>query len=134
MIEAAARTNAPSIEARARVALSELRYSTKPGGVAAHRSEAEHAIRAFERTGDELGLARAWNLLGSLHHGQGQSTAAKEARERSIEHARRAGSRPDELSGLSWLASVALWGPTHRIEAREHREEILEQGGGRPNG
>jgi len=127
VIEAAARTDAPSIEARARIALSELRYSTEPGDVAGPRREAEHAIRVFERTGDELGLARAWDLLGSLHHGQGQSTAAKKAWEQSIEHARRAGSRPDELSGLSNLAAVALWGPTHRIEARERCEEVLEQ-------
>jgi tetratricopeptide (TPR) repeat protein len=113
--------------ARARVALAELRYSTEPGDIEEHRREAERALPVFEEAGDELGLARAWDLIGSLHHGQGQSAAAQDAWERSIEHARRAGSRPDELSGLTWLAGVAVWGPLHRTDARRRCEEILER-------
>jgi tetratricopeptide (TPR) repeat protein len=45
----------------------------------------------------------------------------------SIEHARSAGSRREELSGLSSLASVALWGPCHRLEALERCEHIQAQ-------
>ena len=126
-LEAASRSDDARIEARARLSLSELRYSTEPGEIEGHRREAERAIPVFEATGDELGLARAWDLVGSLHHGQGQSAAAQDAWERSIEHARRAGNRRGELSGLSWLASVAVWGPLHRTDARKRCEEILER-------
>ena len=113
------------IEARARVSLCELRYSTAPGDVAERRLEVERAIEVLDSAHDELGLARAWDLFASLHHGVGRSSAAQAGWERSIEHARRAGSVRDELSGLSWLASVALWGPTPRAEARARCEEIL---------
>jgi class 3 adenylate cyclase/tetratricopeptide (TPR) repeat protein len=126
-IAAAAAGEIPRIEARARISLSEVKYSTVPGDIAEQRLEAERAIPVFEQAGDELGLARAWDLLASLHHGQGRTAAAQEAWERSIEHARRAGSRRDELSGMTWLASVALWGPTPRVQARERCEEILER-------
>jgi tetratricopeptide (TPR) repeat protein len=113
------------IEARARIALSELRYSTSPGDLSEQHQEAERAIQVFRETDDQLGLARAWDLVASLHYGQGQNAAAQSAWTQSIEHARRAGSRRDELAGLSWLASVALWGPTHRLEARRRCEDIL---------
>jgi class 3 adenylate cyclase/tetratricopeptide (TPR) repeat protein len=119
--------DSPRVEARARISLSELHYSIAPGDIAEQRLEAERAIPVFEQVGDELGLARAWGLLASLHHGQGQSAAAQVAWERSIAHARRAGSRRDELSGLSWLTAVSVWGPTHRVEARGRCEEILER-------
>jgi predicted ATPase len=113
------------IAARARVSLAELRYSTAPGDVAERRREVERAIEVLEAAEDGLGLARAWDLFASLHHGAGRSSAAQAAWERSIEHARRAGSVRDEVAGLSWLASVAVWGPTPRAEARRRCEEIL---------
>jgi class 3 adenylate cyclase/tetratricopeptide (TPR) repeat protein len=113
------------IEARARLGLSKLRYSTQPGEIEQHRREAELAIGVFEEAGDELGLARAWDLIASVHYGQGQSAAAEAAWEESIRYARGADSRRDELSGLSSLASVALWGPCHRLEADERCENIL---------
>ena len=58
---------------------------------------ADHAIEVFERTGDRLGLARAWRLLAFHHWGEGRAAASQDAWERSIEHARRAGSRRDKL-------------------------------------
>jgi class 3 adenylate cyclase/tetratricopeptide (TPR) repeat protein len=126
-IGAEAGEDAAWIAARARISLSELRYSTAPGDVAERRREVERAIEVLDSAHDELGLARAWDLFASLHHGLGRSSAAQAAWERSIEHARRAGSARDEVSGLSWLASVALWGPTPRVEARKRCEEILER-------
>ncbi len=126
-IEGGAGEDGAWIEARARVSLAELRYSTAPGDVAERRREVERAIEVLDSAHDELGLARAWDLFASLHHGVGRSSAAQAAWERSIEHARRAGSVRDEVSGLSWLASVALWGPTPRAEARTRCEEILER-------
>jgi class 3 adenylate cyclase/tetratricopeptide (TPR) repeat protein len=115
----------PGLEARASLALAKLRYATKPGEIADHRRRADGAIQVFERDGDEFGLARAWNLRADLQYGQGQSAAAEEAWRRSIEYARRAGSRREELAALSSLASIALWGPAHRTEGLERCEEIL---------
>jgi tetratricopeptide (TPR) repeat protein len=77
--------------------------------------------------GDELGLARAWRLIAFHSWGEGQAAASQEAWERSVEHARRAGSRRDELSGLAWLASVAVFGPTPVRDAQRRCDEILEQ-------
>jgi class 3 adenylate cyclase/tetratricopeptide (TPR) repeat protein len=117
----------PRLEARASLVLAKLRYATKPGEIAAHRRRADRAIQVFERDGDEFGLARAWNLRAELQYGQGQSAAAEEGWRRSIEYARRAGSRREELAALSSLASIALWGPAHRTEGLERCEEILER-------
>jgi class 3 adenylate cyclase/tetratricopeptide (TPR) repeat protein len=129
-IERASAFQEARIEARGRVALTELRYSTQPGDISAvseHRGEAEQAVVVLEDANDELGLARAWDLVASLHWGQGESKAAWEGWERSVEHAVRAGSRRDERAGLAWLASVALWGPMHQKEAKERCEGILER-------
>ena len=122
-----ARGGEPGVEARARIALSFLRYSVEPGAIAEHLTEVEQAIDVLAELHDELGLARAWDFRAWLHYGQGQSSAAQAAWERSIGHARRAGSRRDELAGLSWLASIALWGPAPRSHAVRRCEEILEE-------
>ena len=115
------------VEARAQVALAKLRYSTAPGEIEDHRRQAELAIRIFDGAGDELGLARAWDLIASVHYGQGQSAAAEAAWVQSIRHAQPAGGRREELSSLCSLASVALWGPRHRLEALERCEGIQAQ-------
>ena len=112
-------------EARAKVALSYLRYSTQPLEIAEHRAVAEEAIQVLGALDDGLGLARAWDLLAWLDFGQGQCAAAEAAWERSIAHARHAGSTRHELAGLSSLASVAVWGPTPRADAFRRCEDIL---------
>jgi class 3 adenylate cyclase/tetratricopeptide (TPR) repeat protein len=113
--------------ARARIGLADLRYSTEPGIGDDLRQEAELLIRVLEGLGDELGLARAWYLLAMLRRGQGQCAAAQQGWERSMEHARRAGSRREELEALSRLGSVMRDGPTPGVAARKRCERILEQ-------
>ena len=124
-IDGAASTGDPRLEARASLALAKLHYSTNPGEIADLRDTADRAIEVFEGTGDEFGLARAWDFRADLQYGQGQSGAAQEAWRRSIDYARRAGSRKEELVGLSSLASIVLWGPAHRTTGIEICEEIL---------
>jgi tetratricopeptide (TPR) repeat protein len=126
-IDAAAAVENSAAGARARIVLADLRYTT--GSVASQelRREAEEAIRALEAAGDDLGLAKAWRFLGSLEHGRGLEVAAQEGWERSIEHARRAGSRWDEIMALDELMWVAVWGPTPRTEALRRCDRLLEE-------
>ncbi len=113
-------------QARVHVAQSYLRYLRQPRDIAEHQAVAEEAIPILAEAEDELGLLRAWEFLAWLHYGQGRSGAAEAAWERSIEHARRAGRRRDELVALSWLASIAVWGPMHRVDALARCEGILD--------
>jgi tetratricopeptide (TPR) repeat protein len=113
--------------ARARIARADLRWSTAAGlHVEDMRRETNQAIQVLEDSGDDLGLARARAFLGSVLGGQGQEVAAEGEWERSVEHARRAGSQTDELNGLTRLAWLAVWGPASRVEALRRCDEALE--------
>ena len=130
LVEAAALATAAGderIEAHAQLALSKLRYATEPGEIIPHQRGAERAIRVFDAVSDELGLARAWGLIANLHYGQGRCAPAEAAWVQSIRHARAADNRREELSGLSCLAAVAVWGPSHRLGALERCERIESQ-------
>jgi tetratricopeptide (TPR) repeat protein len=129
---AATADNAPA-GARARIARADLQGITNAAGLPEVGCEAEAAIPVLEDAGDDLGLAKAWALLGWAEHGQGQEVAAQQAWERAVAHARRTGSRSAELDGLSQLAWVAVWGPTPRDEALRICEEILQDVTGHPH-
>jgi predicted ATPase/class 3 adenylate cyclase len=124
-VERSAVTHDAGGAARAQLAFSRLRYSTDPRKIDEHRADAESAIAVLAGLRDELGLVRAWDFLAWLQYGQGRCSAAEAAWERSISHARRAGSRRDEVAGRSSLAAVALWGPMHQAQALRRCEEIL---------
>jgi DNA-binding SARP family transcriptional activator len=51
---------------------------------------AEQAIARFEHLGDQLGLARAWRLVGQAHYLARLAGACAEASERALAHARAA--------------------------------------------
>jgi class 3 adenylate cyclase/tetratricopeptide (TPR) repeat protein len=118
--------------ARARIARGDLHFATGSVAVRELRREAQGAIRVLEAAGDDLGLAKAWHFLGAIDHGLGHEVAAQEEWERSIEHARRAGSRWDEIMGLESLVWVAVWGPTPRTEALRRCSGLLEEVKGHP--
>jgi class 3 adenylate cyclase/tetratricopeptide (TPR) repeat protein len=118
--------------ARARLARVELGSTTGSVGVPELRREAKRAIRVLQESDDDLGLAKAWDLLASADHGLGREVAAQENWERSIHHARRAGSRLDEIAGLLHLAWVAVWGPTPRVDALRRCDQLLEEVKGHP--
>jgi class 3 adenylate cyclase/tetratricopeptide (TPR) repeat protein len=73
---------------------------------------AERAAEAFALIGDELGLARAWNLVGLTRFWLGSTATAEAAWHSAIEHARRAGSLREEVQALSWLLIGGWTGPT----------------------
>jgi tetratricopeptide (TPR) repeat protein len=126
-ITAAADADDARAEARARLARAELGLSTGAVGVREMLGEAKRAIRALQESGDDLALAKAWESLAAADHDLGHSLAAQDALERSIEHARRAGSRDDEIEGLNELVWVAVWGPTPRVDALRRCEPLLEE-------
>jgi class 3 adenylate cyclase/tetratricopeptide (TPR) repeat protein len=91
------------------------------------RGVAERAIRVFEDTGDMLGLAKAWHLLGDVESKWGANT---EALERALVYSRRGGDRREEADILWWLAVSLYFGPTHADEGIRRCEQILEEAKG----
>jgi hypothetical protein len=114
-------------EARARIARAELGLSTGSVSVAELRQEAERAIQMLQKSGDDLGLARAWSSFAQAEGTLGHQVSAQEAWERSIDHARRSGSRSTELGGLAELAWAAVWGPAPRIDALRQCDQIMQE-------
>jgi predicted ATPase len=116
------------LESRASVQRAFLRIHTDPeGSTDEARREAEHAISVFEELGDELELARAWQLASHVEVLEGAMATSEAMLERALFHARRAGDAREEARILRWLASSALWGPVPVEEGIRRCEEILER-------
>jgi predicted ATPase/class 3 adenylate cyclase len=90
----------------------------------------EAAMPIMEGLQYHEGLARAWRLLTLIHGTALRVSAADEATEHAIEHARLAGNRMLEVRYLSGLAIGAVLGPTPVPKAIKRCEEILEAAGG----
>ncbi len=72
---------------------------------------AEQATEALAQIGDELGLARAWNLVALTRFWLGSTAVAEEAWRSALEHARRARSSSEEAQARSWLLVGSWIGP-----------------------
>ena len=81
------------------------------------------AIPEFDRLGDELGLAKAWHLLGD-EHVVSSWAAGTEALERALLHARRSGDQREIGDLMWWLGVTYYFGPTPVDEAIRRCEEI----------
>ena len=94
--------------------------------------EAERLIATLERLGDDLGLARAWRLMGDLHWTRSRYAAADQALEHAIHHARRAGAHREEADALGRYAGSGVYGPAPVEEIERRCAELLERtsGGG----
>ncbi|MGH2635765.1 MAG: AAA family ATPase, partial [Actinomycetota bacterium] len=68
-----------------------LLESTDPKRRSQALPEVEELSRVLEELGDDLGMARAYRLLGDIHWAHSHYAAADEAFERALRHARRAG-------------------------------------------
>src|SRR5207247_11431850 len=97
------------------------------GSTDAARGEAGNAISVFKERGDELELARAWQLAAHVEVFDRGWATAEAMLERALVHARRAGDAREEARILRWLASSALWGPVPVEEGIRRCEEILER-------
>ena len=89
------------------------------------REDARAAIEVLEAAGDELGLARAWRLLGNTHWYAGEGAASEEAVLRALEHARRAGRRSEVQFCYEDLTGIFNTGPTEAAAGIERCREIL---------
>jgi class 3 adenylate cyclase/tetratricopeptide (TPR) repeat protein len=76
------------------------------------RRLAEEGLAYFEKNGDEVGQALAWELLAFLEHNPVQSVAKLAAAERMLEHARRAEAKWLEDNATRLILQAHIWGPT----------------------
>ena len=129
--EAASASADPSLEAYAAILRLWIDIAWNPWGWADEAErEASRAIAAFERSGDERGLAKAWALRGQVNLVRGRFAAAEEAWEEAAEHARRAGDRRDELESLAWVPLVVWAGPTPAERGVERCEDVRKRARG----
>ena len=104
---------------------------TDPKGVSGDALPvAERHIATLESIGDDLGLARAWLLMGELHWNDARYGAADDALVRSIDHARRAGARREEADALGRYTGSGTYGPAPVDEMERRCAEVLERMGG----
>jgi len=82
-------------------------------------------IPVLERHGDDLGLARAWFLVGLFSFWDG--TSGDEAFDRGLVYARRAHSGRDEAQILTWLLISSWFGPTPASTALARCRNVLEE-------
>jgi class 3 adenylate cyclase/tetratricopeptide (TPR) repeat protein len=82
-------------------------------------------IAILEELGDEVGLAKAWRLVGDLHWQRCRYAAADVALARAISHARRAGAAREEAECLGNYVGSGIYGPAHVREVERRCQELL---------
>jgi tetratricopeptide (TPR) repeat protein len=129
--EAASAAGDAKVEVQASLERSYWSLATNPDGRTADlRALAEEAIRMLGREGDDRGLARAWGHLGFVHAAACQWTAAAEAYESGLAHARRAGDSQAEGELLLWLTGALHYGPTPVRQGIRRLAEALDRTSG----
>jgi predicted ATPase/class 3 adenylate cyclase len=112
-----------------------LLESTDPKRLAeSAQLEAERLIATLQELDDDVGLARAWRLIGDLHWARSRYAAADDALARAISHARRAGDAREEAECLGRYAGSGAYGPAHVREVERRCQELLSSSGGIPGG
>ena len=112
------------VEWRARIGVLAAEVWLNEREMAVHTELVLAAIPALERLGDELGLARAWFLVGLTSFWQGRS--GDEAFARAVACARHAGSGRDEAQILIWMLISSWFGSMPAREALARCREVLE--------
>jgi class 3 adenylate cyclase/tetratricopeptide (TPR) repeat protein len=128
--EAIARAEAagdPGLRSHALIVRLLLQESTDPKRRSEEAlRELEGLIPVFEELGDELGLARAWRLMGDVHWTRARYADAGDAFRRAVEHAGRAGAVWEEAESLGQFAGAGVYGPTPVPEVVERCREVFE--------
>jgi class 3 adenylate cyclase/tetratricopeptide (TPR) repeat protein len=89
------------------------------------RADSERAIRMFEASGDERGLARAWHLIADVEWDLGHAGAQLAALERALEHAGRVGAPFETAEVLLSVTSAIVRGPTPVTEGIAKSEQFV---------
>lgn len=111
-----------------------LRLYTGPDVTAEELIEiAESAIGTFNELGDDLGLSRAWRLVGQAHYLGRRAGATVEAAELALLHARRAGDRFEEREvAENGFGVPFVVGPVPAETAARRCKQLLEEAAGDP--
>jgi class 3 adenylate cyclase/predicted ATPase len=125
--DAAAERRLGALEARARLAIGELRLLRGGDGkVVEAEREAENALTTFTKAGDELGLAWAWQLLSECRSLQSQFGDAERLLQEALAHAEQTDDARRRGSILVGLAHARYLGPTPVGEAIARTRAILD--------
>jgi predicted ATPase/class 3 adenylate cyclase len=104
-----------------------VRANEGPGEFERAERDGLGAAEVFRTQGDDLGLARAWQLVGVARWWAGRAADAEEALEQARQHARAAGDPRKEAESLLTLSAVLAQGPRPTEEAAQRAEAILEE-------
>jgi class 3 adenylate cyclase/tetratricopeptide (TPR) repeat protein len=120
-----------ALSARALLERSHVRFSIERGAsIADYLEETRHAIDALDEVGDDVGLARAWWMVGEMRWLRCEFGAAEDALTRSLAHSERAGAQRDLSRARTYLVLAAIDGPTPLEAALQRCREILQQAAG----
>ena len=129
-IEEAEAAGDRGVAAHAAVVRLLLEESTEPEERSSHAlRQLEAVIPVFEELGDDLGLARAWRLLGDVEWTRSRYGAVDVALGRALEHARRAGATWEEAEALGQYTGSGVYGPAPVAEVIERCDQVLASGG-----
>jgi tetratricopeptide (TPR) repeat protein len=116
------------LQLRARIEhLFLLVFIDPEGRTSEARADTETIIPELEALGDDLGLCRAWRLVGMTQLMACRYGAMTPPLERSLLHARRAGDKAEEGDALFWLGVSIALGPIPVAEAAARCQTLLEE-------
>jgi hypothetical protein len=128
ILESALESGDSSVRAHARVQHAFLRLFTDPDVTSAELlAVANDAIAAFERLGDDVGLARSWRLAAQAHYLARHAGGCVEASEQALIHARRADDVFEIREIAEWLVVSLALGPTDAAAAERRCRVLLDQ-------
>jgi predicted ATPase len=81
--------------------------------------DAQEALAACERLGDDFSLAQAWNLVGRVDSFFGVMRKGEHAWRQALAYAERGGYRAEKAESVAWLLIAALFGPLPADEGIE---------------
>ena len=85
-------------------------------------------IPELERSGDDLGLTKAWQLVAEQRWSAGQVEAMREPLARALDHARRAGDRLEETEVLTSLLYADRHGPATPADMLARYAQVAAEG------
>jgi tetratricopeptide (TPR) repeat protein len=117
----------PAVHWRARAEQERIRIYLDPGrpGVDRVRTQAEAAIEQLGRCDDDATLSRLWALISDIQS-IGGTIGRGEAAEHAVEHAQRAGRRPELARAMQYLGWMLLAGRTPAEEGIVRCRELVE--------